>query len=450
MKNESPSLAIDGGPKVRKSDGVIRHLFGPEEKEAVMALMDSAIEQGSHLMGYNGKQEEAYCREFSEFMGGGFADGVNSGTNAVFVALRALELEPYSEVITSPVSDPGGIMPVAMCNLIPVPADSTPDFYNTSAEQIAERITPRTRAILVSHIIGCPIDMDPVMELAEKHGLYVIEDCAQAHGTEILCTSAKESCDSCRSAGSDKCLGKKAGRFGHLAAFSTMFGKHHSTGGQGGVVFSTREDMYWRIRRHADRGKPFGIGLAGGAGAGVGGASAAGANAVAALNHNLDEMAACIGRVQLKKLPTMLNRRREVAAFVGERCKDLAGVQLVMDPPWGKSAYWHMFFRFNHPAYREPKIKFVEAMNAEGIGTVSGYGYYPCRMLWARNKSVFGTSGLPWSAVPDALNPEDYPIPNAESVDAAHFFVPLNEAWTMSDADDLVATLRKVDAAYRK
>jgi len=436
---ETQALAINGGPKIRNTENVIRRLFGPEEKEAVMVLMDAAMDDGSHLMGYNGVQEEAYCREFAEFMGGGYADGVNSGTNAVFVALRALELEPFSEVITSPVSDAGGVMPVALCNLIPVPADSTDEFYNTSAEQIAERITPRTRAILVSHISGRPIDMEPVMSLAEKHGLFVIEDCAQAHGTEIFGAGD----------GDGKCSPKKAGTFGHLAAFSTMFGKHHATGGQGGVVFSTSEELYWRVRRHADRGKPFGIGLGGGAGAGVGGASGAGANAVAALNHNMDELAACIGRAQLRKLPGMLAHRRTIAKQVGEGCRDLAGVQLVTDPMWGRSAYWHLFFRFAAEAYHVPKQNFVEAVRAEGIGAVPGYGYYPCRMIWARNKAIFGTSGLPWAAVPGTPNPEDYQTPNAEAVDAAHFYVPLNEAWTHRDADDLVAILRKVDAAYR-
>jgi dTDP-4-amino-4,6-dideoxygalactose transaminase len=406
-----------------------------------MDLFDEAIENGCHLLGDNGVHEEAYCKEFAEFMGGGFADGVNSGTNAVFVALRGLELEPYSEVITSPVSDPGGVMPVALCNLIPVPADSTEEFYNTSAEKIAERITPRTRAILVSHLSARPIDMVPVMELAEKHGLMVIEECAQAHGTEIFGVKGE---------GADrKCFSRKAGTFGHVAAFSSMFGKHHSTGGQGGVVYSTSKDIYWRVRRHADRGKPFGVGLAGGAGAGVGGASGGGANAVAALNHNMDEMGACIGRVQLKKLPAMVAHRRTIAERIGEGCKGLAGVQLVMDPAWGRSSYWHLFFRFEAAAYRVPIENFVEAVTAEGISGIPSYAFYPCRMIWAKNKSVFGTSHLPWSALPDTRNPEDYPTPNAEAVDAAHFFVPLNEAWTLHDADDLVAILHKVDAAYR-
>ncbi len=426
-------LALDGGEKALPKTPV-RRLFGAEEKEAVMQLFDKAIATGSGVMGYNGEQEEAYCAAFTDFMGGGFADGVNSGSNAVFVALRALELEPYSEVITSPVSDPGGVMPVALCNLIPVPADADTEFYNTSAAQIEARITDRTRAILVSHIAGLPIDMEPVMELAKARGLHVIEDCAQAHGALIRCRDGST---------------RMAGTFGHVAAFSTMFGKHHATGGQGGVVYSTDEGMYWRIRRHADRGKPFGLSLQGGAGAGVGGASAGGANAVAALNCNMDELHACIGRVQLQKLPQMLAIRRRNASRIATACEGLAGVRLVTDPAWGENIYWHLFYTFDAAAYRVSKEDYVKALAAEGLLAGPSYGHYPSRMIWAREQNVFGTSRLPWSAVPGTRPAEDYPLPNAEAVDERHFMMMVNEAWDESAVEAIIAALNKVDRAYR-
>lgn len=427
------ALAVDGGPKALP-ERPQRRLFGQQEKAAVMQLFDDAIEQGSHILGYNGEQEEAYCREFAAFQGGGYADGVNSGSNAVFVALRALELEPYSEVITSPVSDPGGVMPVALCNLVPVPADSTADFYNTSAEQIEARITKRTKAILLSHISGHPIDMEPIMALAEAHGLYVIEDCAQAHGTVIKGRDGKA---------------RMAGTIGHVAAFSTMFGKHHATGGQGGVVYSTDEQMYWRVRRHADRGKPFGLSLGGGAGAGVGGASAGGANAVAALNCNMDELHACIGRIQLQKLPQMLSVRRHNAGRIAAACESLAGIRLVTDPAWGESAYWHLFFKYEAAAYRVSKEELVKALVAEGLPASPGYGHYPSLMIWAREQNIFGSSGLPWSAVPGTRPAQDYPLPNAHAVDSRHFMMMLNEAWDESAVDAVITALSKVDAAYR-
>src|SRR5690606_4704843 len=156
------TLAIDGGPKVRTTPAPVRKLFGDDERRAVVDLMDRAAREGSHLLGYGGAEEEAYCKLFVEQMGGGFADGVNSGTNAVYVALAALDLDPRSEVVVPAISDPGGVMPVRMINCVPVAADNAPGSFNTDAAQIEKVLTDRTRAILVAHIAGTPIDMDPV------------------------------------------------------------------------------------------------------------------------------------------------------------------------------------------------------------------------------------------------------------------------------------------------
>ncbi len=201
-------LAIQGGDKVRTTPWPVRRLFGQQEKNAVMELFDRAIKEGSHLLGYNGEQEQQYCKDFADYLGGGYADGVNSGTNALYVALRSLDLEPGSEVIMPPITDPGGMMPVPLDHCIPVVADSVPGSYNTGAEQIAARLTERTRAIIVAHISGIPVDMDPVLELAKRHGIPVIEDCAQAHGATYK--------------------GRIVGSLGDVSAFSTMFGKHHA------------------------------------------------------------------------------------------------------------------------------------------------------------------------------------------------------------------------------
>src|SRR5690242_20306495 len=104
------TLAIDGGSKLRSKPFPARRLFGEEEKQAAVSVFDRAIEAGE-AFGYNGPEEQAYEREFAESLGGGYADGVSSGTSAMFVALGALNLEPFSEVICPPITDCGGIMP---------------------------------------------------------------------------------------------------------------------------------------------------------------------------------------------------------------------------------------------------------------------------------------------------------------------------------------------------
>ena len=106
-------LAINGGPKIRTEPWPERGQFGPEERAAVNALLDESISTGRSFS-YNGPIEEAFCEEAAEFMGGGYVDAVNSGTSAVYVALRALGIEPFTEVIVGPITDPGGIMPIVM------------------------------------------------------------------------------------------------------------------------------------------------------------------------------------------------------------------------------------------------------------------------------------------------------------------------------------------------
>ena len=409
-------LALDGGTPVRSQPFPPRRLFGAEEKRAVLDLFDEAAEKGDHILGYAGAQEEGYCGEFSALLGGGFADGVNSGTSAVFVAFRALELPAFSEVIVPAISDPGGVMPVVFGNCIPVPADCAPGSYNVGAEQIAARLTDRTSAILVAHIAGLPVDMDPVIELARKAGIPVIEDCAQAHGALYK--------------------GRPVGSIGNIAAFSTMSGKHHATGGQGGVVFTRDESLYWSVRRHADRGKPHGM-------------ESENLNVVAALNLNMDELHAAIGRVQLRKLPGIIGRRRELARTISRGCAELRAVRPIVDAPGCQGVYWFLFVDLDTDALTVDVAQFTAALAAEGLPTGDCYRYIPTDMAWARDRNVFGASAYPWSSPEYAGDPDQiYPLPNIEKTMTRTFRLALHESWTATDAEDAITALAKVERAY--
>lgn len=394
-------LAIDGGEKAFNVSP-IRKLFGMEEKKAVMDLFDKEMVEGVNVMGYNGPEEENYCKEFCEFLGGGFADGVNSGTNAVYVALRALELKPGSEVIIPAVSDPGGVMPVTICGLKPVIADTCKDYYTISAETIKPKITDKTGAIIVAHIAGTPADMEPIMQLAAKHNLPVIEDCAQIHGA--------------------KYKGRPVGTLGTISSFSLMFGKHHATGGQGGLVFTKDESLYWKVRRYADRGKPFGA------------KEPTNGNVVPAINCNMDELHACIGRVQLKKLPEINRRRRKLAERIAAGCTaNLKGIRLHQPAADCEGVYWFLFFDFDASRYNFDKKRFVECLAAEGVPAGGSYAVVPMRMQWATE--LYGQCD---------------PLPNLDDVDAKHFRCMFHEDWTESDADKLVASMIKVEKALAK
>ena len=415
----STRLAIEGGTPVRGKPFPARLLFAQAEKRAVMRLFDKAIKEGNQVLGYNGPEEEGYCKEFAKLLGGGYADGVNSGTNALYVALRALELEPFTEVIVPPISDPGGIMPVALCNCIPVPADAAPGSYNVGAEQIAERITRRTRAIVVAHISGLPCDMGPIMRLARSKGIPVIEDCAQTHGATYK--------------------GKPVGSLGDISVFSTMFGKHHASAGQGGLVFTRSEETYWRIRRCADRGKRFGLDPGDG-------------NVVAALNCNMDELHSCIGRVQLAKLPKIVRKRRAIAQQIAAGCREsLKTVRVVEELPGCEGVYWFLFVRLALDRIRVDKAAFVAALAHEGIPVSADYWACPTRMEWHRKHRVFGTSGMPWSRPGQKrVRPPEYALPNIEATDACNFRISIHEGYTRKDASNIVSALRKVEKAYRK
>lgn len=406
-------LAIDGGTPVRCTPFPARHLFGEAERAAVMALFDQAIATGE-AFGYNGPEEEAYTSEFVAFMGGGHADLVSSGTAALFVALGALCLEPLSEVIVPPITDPGGVMPVPLLNCVPVVADAHPGSFNTGAAEIEAVLTERTRAIVVAHIAGEPADMDPIVALAQAHYLPLIEDCAQAHGARYK--------------------GRMTGTFGTLAAFSTMSGKHHATGAQGGIVLAQDEDLFWEAKRFADRGKPFHLSDT--------------TNVRMGLNLNGNELAAAIGRVQLARLPAMIARRQQFVTRLIQELQDLQAVRLGWMPAGTEGAYWFLRLYLDLERVRVDKQTFVRALAAEGIPCSAEYRAVPSEARWFREQNTYGRSGYPWTA-PEYQGPRHpvYPLPHCMAAVAQHFVIPLHEGYGPPEAHDITTALAKVEAA---
>lgn len=412
MKN----LAINGGTPAIQPALPERFHFGKEEKAAVDALFDQAIATGK-APGYNGNEETEFCKEFAAELGGGFADGVNAGTNAVFVALRALHLPPFSEVVFGCITDAGGAMPIVMNNCIPIPADTMPGTFMPGPKEIEARITERTSAIVIAHISGDPADMEGIMKVADKYGLPVIEDCAQAPLTTIH--------------------GRRAGTFGKAGSFSLMFGKHFCTGGQGGAVFTKDEEFYWDIRRAADRGKPFN--------------SDAGSNLFPALNCNMDEIHAAIGRAQLKKLHDIVRRRREnVKYLLANGLNDLKGcTPKIFLPEGGESCHWWVHMHFNAEKMNCTKFEYIDALNAEGYAPIirNYSNAYQPSLKWYRDHA----DKYPWNNPVYKGDPKaEYPCPNAEKALAEDFLIPVYESYTKQDLDNILAAFTKLDAAFAK
>ena len=157
-----------------------------------------------------------------------------SGTSAIHVAVAAVNPDPCDEIITTAMSDMGTAIPILMANCIPVFADVDPITGNLTAETIARKITPRTRAVIVVHLFGRPADLGPIVDLLRPKGIALIEDCAQAHFAEYR--------------------GKKIGTFGDLGCFSLQQSKQ-ITCGDGGLTLVNREDLIERASLFIDKGR---------------------------------------------------------------------------------------------------------------------------------------------------------------------------------------------------
>jgi len=408
-------LAVNGGPKVRTAPWPARQLFGEAEKAAAVAMFDECIANGS-VISYNGASEQAYREQFAAFLGGGQAHTVNSGTSAVLSALAGLDLEPFTEVIVPPITDPGGVMPVALLNLIPVVADAQPGSYNVGPESVAAVMTERTSAVVLAHVCGEPVEMQPILKLCRERGVKVLEDCAQSHGATYH--------------------GELVGKFGDVAAFSTMSGKHHATGPQGGVVWSADEAIFWRARRFADRGKPFNTDET--------------TNVAAGLNLNLNDLAAAIGQVQLGRLPEILAARQRSGEAVRARLAEIPGVAMGWQAPDSRSAYWFLRIHVDPAAFSCDMGTFVRSVSAEGLPCGWPYSSITSETVWFREQNVFGSSRLPWSA-PQYGGPKEpvYPLTEAHRSRNEHFNCMFHERCGDQEVDDLVTALAKVAAAYR-
>ena len=409
-------LAVDGGSPVRSTPMPKRALFGAAEREAAMGQFDAAIESGDAI-GYGGAQEAAYEQAFTDFHGDGSADLVNSGTSAVYAAIGGLELKPAGEIVVPPITDPGGVMPAALLNLVPVVADAAAGTFNAGSQEIAAVLTPHTRAILVAHIAGEPADMDPILEIARKHSLPVIEDCAQSHGARYR--------------------GKLVGTLGTVAAFSTMSGKHHATGPQGGVVYSKDTEIGWACRRFADRGKPLGI--------------PGGTNVRAGLNLNGNELSAAVGRVQLARLPEIIASRRRVAAEIAVGLDGMTAIHMGRELPDTEGVYWFLRIRIDEQNLTVNKATFVSALSAEGIPANPSYRHLPAEADWFRQRRVFPPSDYPWG-LPDYKGDRNaqFPCPQAVAAAESHFLLHIHENFGTQEVADIVAALRKVETAYLK
>jgi dTDP-4-amino-4,6-dideoxygalactose transaminase len=238
---------------------------------AVLRVLDSA----QYILG---EEVAAFEREFAGYCQASEAIGVNSGTSALHLALLAAGIGPGDEVITVPFTFVATVSAIGYTGATPVFVDIEPDYFTMDASKIEAAITPKTKAIMPVHLYGQPADMDPIMEIARRRGLTVIEDAAQAHGSEYH--------------------GRRCGSIAEIAGFSFYPGKNLGAYGEGGAITTTRTDVAATCRTLRDWGqeKRYEHRLKG-------------------FNYRMDGIQGAILRVKLRHLEAWTEQRRQVAGW---------------------------------------------------------------------------------------------------------------------------------------
>ena len=394
-------LAISGGEPVRKKPMPMRAALGAHEEAIIKEVIEYYRGRGLDP-GYQGEFEKRYTDAFVAQMGGGYADAVATGTAALFIAVTALGLPEGSEVIVSPITDPGSLSAIILNRLVPRVADSAPGRYGMEVEQFVARITPKVRAVMVVHSIGQPVNVREIVREAHARGIRVIEDCSQSHGAKVN--------------------GRPIGTFGDIAAFSAMYRKAHIAGGSGGIVYSRDRELFRQALAHADRGKPrWNPGFIDNDPHGF---------LFPALNLHTDEISCGIGLVSLGRLQDTIMRRlvfvAELTGRMRDRCK--------LCHPYGYSPSDSPFI---YPVIVDvdrivcSKIEFAEAVLAEGIGLNPHYRYLVVDWPWLK----------PYLA-------DDFETANARAIRDRSFCLYLNENYGLSEASDCVAAMVKVEKHF--
>jgi len=361
-----------------------RRSFGVAEEQAVRRVFRHYAKEGKDF-GYQGHFEEKYCRAWVDYLGGrGFADGVATGTAAVYAGLAALRLPAGSEVGVSPITDPGTVNAIILNGLVPVLVDAMPGSYNIGPEQLSRAISPKMRALVVVHCHGMAAPISGLVAMARARRVAVMEDCSQAHGASLG--------------------GKKVGTFGDIAAFSTMYRKAHATGGCGGVVYTRDRSLYWKARSYADRGKPFGeepfdekdVRLF----------------KFPALNLNLDELSCAIGTVTLKELDITIKKRFALWKSLKQRMNENKSSFVIEEFSEEDSIF---FIPLKKPAHWELELKHFGPYAS--IFNFS-YKYLVSEWQWARGHLV---------------NPENSFSQNAKAKRDSSIHLLLNENFSSKD-----------------
>jgi perosamine synthetase len=305
-------------------------VFEPVISEDEIKMVVDALRKGE-VSGTFGKYIEDFENEFAAYVGCQYGIAVNSGTSALHLAVAALDLQKGDEVLVSASTNIATALAALHNGAIPVPVDSEPVTWNLDLDLIEGLITPKTKAIIPVHLYGHPVDMDRLMELAARHNLTVIEDCAESHGATVR--------------------GRMTGSFGEMACFSFYANKVITTG-EGGMITTNSPAFAERLRllRNLAFTTPrFRHELAG-------------------FNFRMPGFVAALGLAQFRKIEKIVEEKRRVAHAYIEKLKGVPGLQLPAELEWAKNVYW-MVGLVVKQEFGISRDKLAEALAERGIQT---------------------------------------------------------------------------------
>jgi dTDP-4-amino-4,6-dideoxygalactose transaminase len=357
-----------------------------ELKSEIDAAVARVLDGGWYVLG---PEVEAFEAEFAAYCGAAHAVGVANGLDALKLALRALNIGPGDEVIVPSNTYVATWLAVTQRGATPVPVEPDARTYNIDPDRIAASLTPRTRAILPVHLYGQPADLDPILAIARRHGLAVVEDAAQAHGARYR--------------------GRRIGSHGDVVCWSFYPSKNLGAFGDAGAITTNRADLADRIRvlrNYGSREKYV--------------------NEVVGVNSRLDPLQAAVLRVKLQHLDDWNARRRTIAAVYTDGLRD-APLALPHVPDWAEPA-WHLYVikTTNRDALQK-------RLTNAGVGTSIHYPIPP------HKQKVYADLRLAPDALPIAsqLADEVLSLPMGPHLEPAQ----------AKEVSDLVATvLSKIDA----
>jgi perosamine synthetase len=387
-------LRIAAPPRVR---------FGWEELKLLHRVLLS-----QNLCRIGGVMVPQFEEEFARMYGVPYAVASTSGTAAIHIALGALDLNPCDEVIAAPITDLGTVIPILSQNCIPVFADID-DTYNLDPADVERKITSRTKAIIAVHLFGNPCNMDGLVEVARRHRIPLIEDCAQAHVTEYK--------------------GRFVGTIGDIGCFSFQQSKHMTTG-DGGMTITSNKVYHERMDLFADKGfarKDWGPR----------------AYLFHAPNYRMTELVGAVGLAQLRKVRAVVQKRHEVGQYMSELVAKVQGVRPAPETPGGKHSYWL------YPLILEEGDvnQFAQRLREQNVWAAPGYTVkpiYSCTESLTAKKT-YGSSGCPFTC-PRTSQTYEYReglCPRAEGALKKLVCLYPDEGWTRETVEQAVKVIAK-------